>query len=66
MAPDLVNQSKRSNQKNAYEEEENNRLNTSQTYDVAVLEVIFERPAGPPMTQVKEFITERMDSLSFL
>ena len=71
MAPDLVNQNRLSTQKNVYDytlikEEEKNRLNASQIFDVAVLEVIFERPAGPPMVSVKEFISERMDSVSFL
>ena len=39
---------------------------TSSTYDAAVLEVLFKRPSGPIMTAIEDFITVRMDSLSFL
>ena len=39
---------------------------TSSAYDVAVLEMLFKTPVGPPMTSIQDFITVSMDSLSFL
>ncbi len=36
------------------------------TYDVAVLGVLFIRPAGLLMTSIEDFIRVPMDSLSFL
>ena len=35
-------------------------------YDVGVLEILFKRVAGPPMTSIADFITVHMDSFSFL
>jgi hypothetical protein len=39
---------------------------TSSKFDVAVLEVLFIRPAGPLMRSVEDFINVNMNSLSFL
>ncbi len=38
----------------------------SSTFDVAVLEVLFIRPAGPLMRSIEDFIHVPMISLSFL
>jgi hypothetical protein len=40
-------------------------LNSS-PYDVALLEVLFKMPAGPPMRSIEDFLTVSMASLGFL
>jgi hypothetical protein len=39
---------------------------TLSKFDVAVLEMLFTRPAGPPIMSVADFITVPMNTLSFL
>jgi hypothetical protein len=39
---------------------------TSSIYDVAVIEILFKRPAGPMIRSIEDFIKVSMDDLDFL